>query len=62
MTLIIELSPELEARFKKRALANGYQEVSAYAKKSSRRRYEQNANAGRNFLRRFGNTPNRSLN
>jgi hypothetical protein len=33
MTLTIELAPELEARFKNRALANGYQEVSDYAKK-----------------------------
>lgn len=33
MTLTIELAPELEARLKKRALANGYNEVSDYARK-----------------------------
>ncbi len=33
MTLTIELTPETEARLKKRALANGYQEITDYAKK-----------------------------
>lgn len=33
MTLTIELSPEVEARLKNRALANGYHEITDYAKK-----------------------------
>ena len=33
MTLTIELTPETEARLKNRALANGYEEVTDYAKK-----------------------------
>ncbi len=33
MILTIELTPETEARLKDRALANGYKEVTDYAKK-----------------------------
>lgn len=33
MTLTIELTPEIEARLKNRALANGFEEVKDYAKK-----------------------------
>lgn len=33
MTLTIELTPELEARLKNQALANGYEEVKDYAQK-----------------------------
>lgn len=33
MTLTIELTPEVEARLKNRALANGYNEITDYAKK-----------------------------
>ncbi len=33
MTLTIELTPEIEARLKNRAVANGYNEITDYAKK-----------------------------
>lgn len=33
MTLTIELTPEVEARLKSRAVANGYSEITDYAKK-----------------------------
>lgn len=33
MTLTIELTPEVEARLKSRAVANGYNEITDYAKK-----------------------------
>lgn len=33
MTLTIELTPEVEARLKSRAEANGYNEITDYAKK-----------------------------
>ena len=33
MTLTIELAPEVEARLKNRATANGYNEITDYAKK-----------------------------
>ena len=33
MTLTIELAPEIEARLKNRALANGYEKITDYAKK-----------------------------
>ena len=33
MTLTIELTPEIEVRLKNRAVANGYNEITDYAKK-----------------------------
>lgn len=33
MVLIIDIAPEIEARLKNQALANGYETVSDYAKK-----------------------------
>ncbi len=33
MTLTIELTPEIEARLKNRAVASGYNEITDYAKK-----------------------------